>query len=119
MKKSLLILALPLLISPLVSATAEADNRGSLTISATFGNIGLHSPQVVYVPEVHYRPAPTVVVVNETRQEKKWRHGHKHRHDDRFDCDSRDYRRSGHRQRGPSVVYYYPDYREPRGYYRY
>lgn len=118
MKKTLLMLTALLLLSPLVPPPAEADHRGSLTISATFGNLDLHPARVVYAPGAYDRPAPRVVVVHEVRHEKKWRHGRKHQHDDRFDCDARHDRRSGYRYREPRVVYY-PDYPAPGRYERY
>lgn len=111
MKKTLLVLAVLLMLNPVVSSKVFADSRGSLTVSATFGNL----PMSVYVPVVHHYPPPQVIVVNEPRYEKKYRHGKRHHHRDHHECSSRD---DGYRRRHlePAVVYYYPEYREPRGY---
>lgn len=109
MKKVLLLLAALLIVSPVVSSKAFADSRGSLTVSATFGNLP------IYVPAVRYNPPPQVIVVNEPRHEKKYRHGKRHHQRDRHECNSRG---EGYRQRHlePTVVYYYPEYRGARGY---
>lgn len=111
MKKALLVLVVLLILGPVVSSQAFADSRGSLTVSATFGNL----PMAAYVPAVRHYPPPQVIVIDEPRYEKKHRHGKRHHHRDRHECNSRDddYRR---RHLEPTVVYYYPEYRGPRGY---
>lgn len=113
MKKALLLLAALVMLSPVVSSTAFAASRGSLTVAATFGNLP------VYVPVVRHSPPPRVIVVNEIRHErtheKKYRHGKRHHQRDPHECNTRDGR---YRQRHlePTVVYYYPEYRDSRGY---
>jgi hypothetical protein len=108
MKKSLMILIALLLLSPLAIREAAADNRGSLTISATFGDL------VTYAPAVRYRPAPTVIVVEESRHDHYGRKSHRRGHD-RHECDSRHGRHRRHYEE-PTVVYYYPDNRPARDY---
>ena len=114
MKKMLLAFAALLILSPMVSTQALADSRGNLTISATFGNLDLHGPVVR-----HY-PPQQIIVVNEPRYEKRERHGKRHHHRDRYDrghndCNTREDGRRQWRQE-TAVVYYYPEYRDSRGY---
>ena len=113
MKKALLVLAAMIVLGPLFSSQAFADSRGSLTVSATFGNLAIPVP--VYAPSVRHYPPPQVIVVEEPRYEKKHRHGKRYSRRDHHECNSRDdgYRR---RHQEPAVVYYYPEYRGPRGY---
>jgi hypothetical protein len=108
MKKSLLALIALLLLNPLAIREAEADSRGSLTISATFGDL------VTYAPAVRHRPAPTVIVVGKSRHDHYEKKSHR-RGQDRHECDSRHGRHRRHYQE-PTVVYYYSDHHPARGY---
>lgn len=112
MKKTLSTLAALLVLGILSTTPALADSRGSLTISATLGNLA------VYSPAVHHYPPQQVIVVKEPRYEKKGHHGKRHHYRDRHDCNTRlESRRPRHHE--STIVYYYPaypDYRDARDY---
>jgi hypothetical protein len=120
MNKTLSALAALLILGALTTAPALADSRGSMTISATFGNLAVYSPPVVhYQPqEVIYYPPQQVIVIKEPRYEKKGHHGKRHHYRDRHDCYTREERRRPRYQES-AVVYHdpaYNDYRERRDY---
>lgn len=112
MKKTLSALATLLILGALTTAPALADSRGSMTISATFGNLAVYPP-----PVRHYSPQQ-VIVINEPRYEKKGRHGKRYHSRDRHDCYTHEERRRPRHQESAVVYYYptYPDYRDDRGY---